>query len=507
MKKKLILLSMFTFLLCILHMQGAYAERYLVQLNSEPRAQLYAAEQYHLDSIAESVGIYATEDETLARRLVASGIAKAMAKDIKVELHSEEYNDEYFSVQWNMQQCNILKARKITTGSPEVRVAVIDSGLKTDHPDFNSANILPGQSFINKVVESDTTDTIGHGTTVTGIIAATANNGIGIAGIADNVKIMPIRFVSTSGGGNIGDLISSVEYAMKNGCKVINMSAGFSMSKNASDDTKQAAEMFKDMVQKAYDNNIIIVASVGNDGEVISDLSYPAAYNTVVGVGSTNQIGTHAGHSRKNKSVWICAPGMSIPSTAIDKPNVDTQPIADNVPVNGTGYGKVTGTSFAAPHISALAALAASVNPDITPAEFMQYLRSTATDRGRKGYDIEYGYGLVNMSAVLKAAQSDLSKASLSAAFGAGDVLTAQIVNRSTEAVSGSLLLASYDAGGTLKSMTTLADNISAEAGETVQYPADAVSLSDDAAYVRLFLWNDRTQMQPLTNAAEYPVS
>lgn len=410
MKRKIILLGFIISAVCLLWTHSAFAQRYIVGLNRDNDAvQLYAARSYDLEPVAESIGAYVTEDEELARYLVESGMADYMEEDCIIELFdapedaelfSIVYNDTYFNSQWNLSMVKALEARGITAGSSDITVAVIDSGLYSGHPDFDPTHIKLGRNFVSGTDPTDFNDIVGHGTAGAGIINAVANNGAGIVGIADGVNIMPIRFMNSIQNGSLSALVSGIEYAIDNGCKVINLSLG----------TTKETQTLHNIIQRAYDENIIVVAAVGNSSSTV--LNYPAAYDTVVGVGAVTSTGSHASYSQRNSSVWISAPGTRVPTTMISgNAAIPVYPITSDISSSHPDYPiykTVSGTSFACPHIAALAALAASIDPDITPDEFMEHLKTTAVDQGTAGRDDFFGYGLVDMQAVLQAVVRNL---------------------------------------------------------------------------------------------------
>ncbi len=388
----------------------AYAEnkRYIVGLrDNAAQLSLFSDEINEMSVISESLNIYLTDDTEKINQLARNGMIEYIEEDTKVELFADtpSYNDTYYSQQWNFSVANIENARKITTGSDDIIVGIVDTGLL---PHADISNTVSGKYFYTsgKTVKeaSDTTDEYGHGTAIAGIISAAANNGIGIAGIADNVKIMPLKAFGGSDGnsGSIATLVAAADYAIEHGCKVINISAGATNDNTA----------MKEVIDKAYKNNVIIVAAAGNYGnygtlrnqpEMETAYIYPASYSSVISVGSIDSTKTLAKSSQRNDAVCVVAPGVNIVSTS----NSSFAMSHINMSDGSTDYAKVNGTSFSCPHTAALAALAASIYPDITPDEFRETLIATAIDLGDTGKDTSYGYGMIDMYAALQYVQSE----------------------------------------------------------------------------------------------------
>ncbi len=292
-------------------------------------------------------------------------------------------NDPNYTEQWNLTVLNMLQAWDIEQGKPQVTVAVVDSGIATRHPefrsqlwenvgeipgngidddgngyiddrngwDFSDAPTLPGSGDWT-VRDNDPEDETGHGTHVSGIIAAKVNNGLGIAGIAPNCRLMPLRAGFKYGGGAYlqnDDLAAAIVYAADNGARVINMSWG---------DTVRAF-IIEDAVEYAHHRGCILVGAAGNSAAVGS--YYPAALKSVISVAGLGQEKQLYDGSNFGATINIAAPGEEILSTAL----------------NGE-YRKRSGTSMAAAHVSGVAALVLSANPHATNIEIQEKLITTA---------------------------------------------------------------------------------------------------------------------------------
>lgn len=285
--------------------------------------------------------------------------------------------------QWNLTGANGIHSAAAEqyglTGSG-VKIAIIDSGINRDHDDLQSVNIETGYNVIDNSTE--TTDNFGHGTFVAGIIAGNSHNEIGIDGICDDVTIVPIKcFDSTLT--NTKNVVSGIYKAVDDyQCDVINLSLGVSMD----------LPELKEAVDYAASKNVIVVAAVGNNGETQPEqLIYPAAYDSVIGVGAHDKDGNICAFSHTNSSVYVTAPGEDLFSLSAN---------------GSTEYSIVSGTSFASAHVAAMAVIAKSYDKSITVEEFKILLANSATDMGAPGYDTSYGYGMVSVTAMIENLQS-----------------------------------------------------------------------------------------------------
>lgn len=286
-------------------------------------------------------------------------------------------NDPYFVKQWNLRDIKADAAWDAGMLGAGARVAVIDSGINAQHEDFVGINILNGENVIDG--SDNTNDELGHGTFVTGIIAAARNNRVGIAGIADQVTIVPIKCFADSDNASIFDICRGIYAAVDDyDCDVICMSLG----------TPEDSKTLKEAVDYAAENDVIVVAAVGNEGS--TELYYPAAYDSVIGTASYGASGEYSGFSQENKSVFVSAPGANISSTYIG---------------SAGSYATADGTSFSAPHIAALAAIAKASDPGLTVEEFKELLIESSTDAGDPGYDVVYGCGKANFKSFIAALQ------------------------------------------------------------------------------------------------------
>lgn len=288
-------------------------------------------------------------------------------------LEDTAVNDTLYvnGAQWNLENMNVPAAWAKGQFGDGVTVAVIDSGLYgaadgESHEDIDPAKVVSPYNAISG--GTNVSDDHGHGTFVAGMIIANTNNSAGIAGIMPNVKLMPIKVSTKDRDASISDVIKAIEYAVDNGADIINMSLG----------TNDFSEALKTACDNAVEKGVIIVAAAGNDGS--SKPCYPAAYDSVIGVGSLTSDNLLAATSQYGESVYVTAPGAGVVST-------------DNV---SNGYKRSSGTSFASPEAAALAAMAKSIDGTMNQDSFKKLLQDTCTDLGETGHDSLYGYGMLN---------------------------------------------------------------------------------------------------------------
>lgn len=285
-----------------------------------------------------------------------------------------EPNDPlYADHQWNLQTVRAYEASRLLgcTGRG-VKVGFVDSGINRSHEDFTPGNISGINSNGDGLPYDQ--DIIGHGTFTAGITAARTDNGLGLAGIAPDVELRIYRAFGGSAA-TASDVARAVTQAAADGCQVVNLSLG----------VRKYSQTLEDAVAAALNQGVILIAAVGNDGT--GDVMYPAGSPGVIGVGSVNQDLTVSSFSQRNETVDFCAPGDHIAGLGYTSDN------AYRISNSSTNHH---GTSYAAPMITALAALALEYDPTITGEEFFTLLKSTARDLGEPGYDIYYGHGLAD---------------------------------------------------------------------------------------------------------------
>ena len=283
-------------------------------------------------------------------------------------------NDPYYAgKQADLGVMEVPAAWQTTTGSSSVVVAVLDTGMYTAHPDLAGVTVVSPRNEIANT--TDVTDGHGHGTHVIGEIAAATDNGLGVAGIAPGVSIMPVKVLSDGGTGWFSDILDGIDWARTHGATVISMSLGAQL-----DPSTVAA--YQPVIDAAYSAGITIVAAAGNNGD--GTISYPAAFNHVLSIAATDNNDQRAWFSNANATVDLAAPGVGITSTYKDG-----------------GYVSMTGTSMSTPHVAAVAALIRSAHPGETVDQVEHALRSTAVDLGTAGRDDAFGSGRVDAAAAV----------------------------------------------------------------------------------------------------------
>lgn len=326
-------------------------------------------------------------------------------------------NDTFFPLQWNMGSIGATKAWTITTGSSDVTVAVIDSGVDPDHPDLQD-NLLPlidvlaesGEvdvySFGNNSVDYTGKDGNGHGTHVTGVIGALINNAKGVAGLAGNVKILPIKAANFDGSTSASIITKSIIKAIENNVRVINLSIGGPKS--------EGTQALKDAVDLAISKGIVFISATGNESAratgFIEAVTVPAAYPNVIAVSAVTERDKVANYSNGGPEVEIAAPGGGGLATE-GKKIYSTWPTYVTFEGYRAGirgpYAYLSGTSMSCPHVSAAAALLFSRYPNMTGQQVRVRLLSTAKEIGQNGFDSNVGYGKLDVYDALTESSHD----------------------------------------------------------------------------------------------------
>ena len=305
----------------------------------------------------------------LALVLVALSTTTLLVASDSTKAFAETGTDPLLDQQWGLTAIGVPSVWSITRGAG-VTVAVIDSG-SGPHPDLD-ANMEVGRTIIDSIESAGMRDVSdeGHGTHVAGIIAAAADNGVGGAGVAPQVRILPIRTLEPNGEGTARDVSKAVRFAVDAGAKVINLSLG----RNSEYTPLTSA------IQYAVDRNVLVVAAAGNYG-ADSGPVWPAASDLTLAVTAVDRTNNVTSFDQRGDYIDLAAPGTSILSTARND------------------YELQSGTSMAAAFVSGAAALLFAAQPSITAAQVRDILQRTATDIGSPGRDTTFGYGLVNLVA------------------------------------------------------------------------------------------------------------
>ena len=352
---------------------------------------------YPAKPLIEEAGIYITDKKT-ADELYSRGIAVSVEENAKLEIpddtvaygeeaqntvsaYADGYNDAYYAQEIYFDSLKIKEYTDTYKPDGKVRIAVIDSGVNRSHIDFASSDIEEGYNFV--LGSTDTADNIGHGTKVTSLIAAGANDGVGVAGIAPHATIVPLVVITSVNGktsGSTSDVILAIKAAADQyGCRIINVSVG----------SDEDGEALGEAVKYASDKGVIVIAAAGNDGRKTDGsenrLNYPASCPGAISVGATDNKNNRAEYSQKNNRIDIAAFGGSL-----------TMP--SNTGVNK--YSSASGTSFSAPVITGMTALFVSNHPDITPEEYKRILKGAAVDIGVSGTGDFMGAGMPDCMAM-----------------------------------------------------------------------------------------------------------
>jgi subtilisin family serine protease len=350
------------------------------------------------------LGIAVVEATEAATSAELAATATALESSPAVEWAEPNYiftldatpNDPYYPTNQAsyLSRLEMPAAWDYTTGLSGVIIAVLDTGVDMNHPDLMSNIWKNPREVPDNGIDDDANgfiddvhgwnfaegtnhifDDHGHGTHVAGIAAARINNTIGIAGMAGGATIMPVDVFPLPAFGTYEDLIRAIIYATDNGADVINMSLGatsYSLGEEAA-------------VDYAWNHGVVVVAAAGNTGR--NTYHYPAAHLNAIAVAATDANDNRAGFSTYGDFVDVAAPGVSVLST-----------------LTSGGYGSMSGTSMATPHVAGLAALLLSLNPQLTNAQVRELIETNVDDLGAAGWDPYFGSGRINARKSLSAA-------------------------------------------------------------------------------------------------------
>ncbi|MFF8401812.1 type VII secretion-associated serine protease mycosin [Streptomyces sp. NPDC015684] len=316
---------------------------------------------------------------TAATTVVALPAAPARADDGQCTFPSKPYAGR----PWALQRVNLDELWAQSTGK-NVQVAVIDTGVDIKNPQLTKAvdvskglNLLPAKNSKGEKIErgnkTGTTDTVGHGTRVAGIIAARPAKGTGFVGLAPDATIIPIKQNDAEGDGTANTLATAIRDAVRAGADVINISQDTANALDPKD------SVLKDAVDFAIGQKVVIVASAGNDGLGGNvKVTYPASYPGVLAVAASDRNNERAPFSQSGDFVGVAAPGVDMIST-----------------VPGNGHCSDNGTSFSAPYVAGVAALLKSKYPHWTTRQVVAQIEQTA-ERSIPGKDMRVGWGVVD---------------------------------------------------------------------------------------------------------------
>ncbi len=302
-------------------------------------------------------------------------------------VHATMSNDPMRPQQWALNAVPFEAAWPVTRGAG-VTVAVIDTGVEGSHQDL-VGSVVAGEDLADDQASVDPASTgmvdpDGHGTHVAGVIAAHANNGIGVTGAAPLARIMPVRVLDANGTGVASNVADGIIWAADHGARVMNLSLGGGPS-----------DGMEEAIQYANSKGAVVVAAGGNSYQQGNQPTYPAAYPEAIAVAAVDENLNRAVFSNTGSYIDLAAPGVDVLSTyGGSKPN---------------DYEWMDGTSMATPFVAAAAALLIAENSSLSAGRVAQILETTATDLGAPGRDDWYGYGLVNPRAAVIAASPSLN--------------------------------------------------------------------------------------------------
>lgn len=335
---------------------------------------------------------------------------------------------------WGVDRVDAEIAQQVNKGTG-VKVAVLDTGIDLDHPDLRIAGNV---SMLPDFPTAD--DDNGHGTLVAGIIGA-LDNDVGVVGIAPEAEIYAVKVLNCYGSGSLSAILAGIEWAVDNQMQVINMSIGSPQDWSVS---------VIEALNNAYNAGIVIVAGAGNGGNVDGtgdNIWAPGRYEPVIAVGATDEVNKRYSLSCTGATLELMAPGVNVLSTAM-----------------GGSYGGISCTSAASPHVTGLAALliASGITSNV---EVRQTLRNMTQELGVAGWDPQYGYGLINASAVGACVTQSDTTAPVTTTIAAEQLVTTT-VNPTTDATTTEVTITSdsvtstTDVQSAVDTSTTVTDEI-----------------------------------------------
>ncbi|MBU0638527.1 MAG: S8 family serine peptidase [Planctomycetes bacterium] len=302
-------------------------------------------------------------------------------------------NDTYFGNQYSLHNTgqNIQgqtgtpdadidapEAWELHTGTADVVLAIIDSGVSHSHPDL-AGKLLPGRNTYDGNDDADDSWLISHGSHCAGIAAAISNNGQGIAGVSWGALIMPVKVTSDLGTGEESNCANGVIWAADHGANVGSMSLGYD----------EGTTYFHDAITYAHQQGMVLCVATGNTAG--ADIFFPARWPETIAVGATDNRDNLADFTTTGPEMSVAAPGVDNYSCWDTLFNPDT-------------YTYESGTSMACPHVAGLACLVWSANLSLTNDEVRTIIESTADDKGPAGWDEQFGHGRINARAAVQAA-------------------------------------------------------------------------------------------------------
>lgn len=426
-----------------------------------------------LEPIVSEWNMYKADGEDLAN-LDANAI-EYIEPDYILKLLDAEPDDPYYQNQWNMRMIHMPYVWGKGFSAEGIRVGVIDSGVDLDNIDLSYC-IEIGKSY----VDSTPDDNYGHGTKVSGVISALMNNKKLVAGMT-KATIIPFK-VTNSTNVSTSDIISAVYDAIsdKYACDVLNISIGGTASAGT-------INSFNTAFEKANEKGVIVTASAGNSAKSGNPINYPASCDNVISVAAVADDMERASYSEYNEYVDVTAPGG------------DSEKLSY---VYTTGLNSTcaltSGTSFSAPHVAAMAAIAKGIRKDINFDKMMKLIKYSSLDLGEKGRDDYYGYGLLNAENIVKMLMDNgvYLTPYIPEYNQAKKKLAVQYLNSGKTAdTKSSVRVAIYDKDGVLRYISNdMKLNIKSFEEKTIEF--DNVDIKN-GEYAKVFCMNDWSMAKP----------
>lgn len=316
-----------------------------------------------------------TEERETYARLLADPRVAFVEPNYRMHIRQVPSDPAYGRQYWT-RSVDLEPAWDITTGSPNVVIAVVDAGVYSDHPDL-AGRLLPGMNFVDNSTNTKDDSPSQHGTIVTLLAAARGNDGVGQVGVAWNVKVLPVKTINSDGDGNSRGVANGIHWAVDHGATVVNLSLG-------GPDYSQSVSR---EIGYARAKNVTVVAAAGNEP---NERDFPADDPNVITVGASDEGNNYADFTSAVNKVDLAAPGVKIASYLPEK--------SADLSVN-------SGTSFSAPIVTGAIALMQSVRPGLRQEDALAILKATARDIGTPGPDPQSGAGLIDVAKALQALQ------------------------------------------------------------------------------------------------------
>jgi serine protease len=363
------------------HIDPSRAEEILAKLETRPEVEIAEPDSYAMLSPIDAIPVEGFIEETTWEGFP---------------------NDPLYKKQWHMRQIKMPEAWKLADGNGVI-VAVLDTGVAYEnHGKYKLLEDLEGITFVKPYDfvgnSPHANDDHGHGSHVTGTIAQMTNNGKGVAGVALNVKIMPLKVLGGNGSGSVAGIADAIRYAADNGAKVINMSLGGAFP----------SRILKKAVEYAHAKGVVVVCAAGNESR--GKVGYPAAYPGAIAVSATQNDEAITFYSNYGKDIDIAAPGGNTRDSNGGRNNPDGGVLQNTIRLQDptkSEYAAYMGTSMASPHAAGVAALV--VGEGVTDPDMVEkILKESARKPQNQKYTADkYGAGIIDApAAILKARAS-----------------------------------------------------------------------------------------------------